>query len=269
MGKRRNSKERSIRRTGLKLAAVALGMFAFGYALVPLYNVICEVTGLNGKTGRIEAQVGTQAGGDVDDVQGRTSVPYTDVPMPRAQEAQERPAGGGKTAPAFVPVGTASRSALPPSMAGAGSAGAATSRWVTVEFTGNSMSGLPWEFHPQQKTLRVHPGQTAVAYYEARNTTAEAITGQAVPSVAPNKAAMHFKKIECFCFSRQTLGPRETRRMPVRFVVDANLPRDVHTVTLSYAFFNAEPASAKKYGGNAPAVATHEHHADHGPAAGG
>jgi cytochrome c oxidase assembly protein subunit 11 len=206
MGKRRNSKERNIRRTGLKLAAVALGMFAFGYALVPLYNVICEVTGLNGKTGRVEVQ---------------------------AENAAD------------------------------------VGRWVTVEFTGNSMSGLPWEFRPQQKTLRVHPGQTAVAYYEARNTTAEAITGQAVPSVAPNKAAAHFKKIECFCFTRQTLAARETRQMPVRFVVDANLPRDVHTVTLSYAFFNADQASARKYGGNAPAVATHEHHAADGQAAGG
>jgi cytochrome c oxidase assembly protein subunit 11 len=207
--KRRNPQERRIRRTGLKLAAVALGMFAFGYALVPLYSVICDVTGLNGKTGRIEAQVENQPGADVD-----------------------------------------------------------TSRWVTVEFTGNSMSGLPWEFQPQQKTLRVHPGQIAAAYYEARNTTAEAITGQAVPSVAPNKAAMHFKKIECFCFTRQTLAAQETRLMPVRFVVDAKLPRDVHTVTLSYAFFNADQVSARKYGGSTPAVATHEHPA-HGAAAGG
>ena len=201
MSGRRNT----VRRTGLKLAAVALGMFAFGYALVPLYNVICDVTGLNGKTGRVEAE----NSGDVD-----------------------------------------------------------TSRWVTVEFTGNSMSGLPWEFQPRQKTLRVHPGQTAVAYYEARNTSAEVITGQAVPSVAPNKAAAHFKKIECFCFTRQTLAALETRQMPVRFVVDAKLPQTVHTVTLSYAFFNTDPVSAKKYGGDAPAVATHEHHA-HGAAAGG
>lgn len=206
MSKRPGHRQRDIRRTGLKLAAVALGMFAFGYALVPLYNVICDVTGLNGKTGRAEVQ---------------------------AENAAD------------------------------------VSRWVTVEFTGNSMSGLPWEFRPQQKTLRVHPGQTAVAYYEARNTTAEAITGQAVPSVAPNKAAAHFKKIECFCFSRQTLAAQETRQMPVRFVVDANLPRDVHTVTLSYAFFNADQASARKYGGSAPAVATHEHHVAQGQAAGG
>jgi len=205
MSGRRKSLQHSIRRTGFKLAAVALGMFAFGYALVPLYNVICDITGLNGKTGRVEVE----RGANVD-----------------------------------------------------------TSRWVTVEFTGNSMGGLPWEFRPQQKTLRVHPGQTAVAYYEARNTADETITGQAVPSVAPNKAAAHFKKIECFCFTRQTLAARETRQMPVRFTVEPNLSRDVHTVTLSYAFFNADTASAKKYGGGAPALATHEHHA-HGAAAGG
>ena len=198
--------ERANRRVSLKLAGVALGMFVFGYALVPLYDVICEVTGLNGKTGRVEATVGDK----VD---------------------QER--------------------------------------WVTVEFTGNSMSGLPWEFQALQKSVRVHPGEVAVAYYEARNTAGEAITGQAVPSVAPNKAAMHFKKIECFCFSQQQLKAGEYKKMPVRFVVSADLPKDVSTVTLSYAFFNADQLSAKKYGGNAPDVASHEHHSAHGHAAGG
>ena len=205
MKKQGNRKEHNIRRTGLKLLAVALGMFAFGYALVPLYSVICEVTGLNGKTGRVEVQ----NSGPVD-----------------------------------------------------------TSRWVTVEFTGNSMHGLPWAFGPQQKSIRVHPGQTTVVYYQAHNATNESITGQAVPSVAPNKAASHFKKIECFCFTRQTLAANETRQMPVQFVVDANLPANVNTVTLSYAFFNADPVSAKKYGGEAPALATHDHSA-HGQATGG
>lgn len=198
--------ERANRRVGLKLAGVALGMFVFGYALVPLYDVICEVTGLNGKTGRVEATVGDKVDRE---------------------------------------------------------------RWVTVEFTGNSMSGLPWEFQALQKSMRVHPGEVAVAYYQARNTAGEAITGQAVPSVAPNKAATHFKKIECFCFSQQQLKAGEYKKMPVRFVVSADLPKDVSTVTLSYAFFNADQLSAKKYGGNAPGVASHEHHSAHGHAAGG
>jgi len=198
--------EQNNRRTGLKLMGVAVGMFVFGYALVPLYDVLCEVTGLNGKTGRAEAT----ASDKID---------------------QER--------------------------------------WVTVEFTGNSMSGLPWEFRSLQKTARVHPGEVAVAYYEARNTASESITGQAVPSVAPNKAAQYFKKIECFCFSQQQLKAGEYKKMPVRFVVSADLPKDVSTVTLSYAFFNADQVSAKKYGGNVAEVASHEHHTDHGHAAGG
>src|SRR3990172_4078393 len=131
------------------------------------------------------------------------------------------------------------------------------------------MRVLRWEFQPLQKSMRVHPGEVAVAYYEARNTAGEAITGQAVPSVAPNRAATHFKKIECFCFSQQQLKAGEHRKMPVQFVVSTDLPKEVGTVTLSYAFFNADQASAKKYGGRAPEVAGHEHHSVHGQAAGG
>jgi len=202
--KRRTEKRN--RRTGLKLTAVALGMFVFGYALVPLYDVICDVTGLNGKTGRAEATVRNKVDQD---------------------------------------------------------------RWVTVEFTGNTMSGLPWEFRSLQKSMRVHPGELSVAYYEARNTASEAITGQAVPSVAPNKAAMHFKKVECFCFSQQQLKAGEYKKMPVRFVVSTDLPKEVNTVTLSYAFFNADQVSAKKYGGNVSEVVGHDHHAVHGSATGG
>ncbi|MEK7666726.1 MAG: cytochrome c oxidase assembly protein, partial [Pseudomonadota bacterium] len=96
-----------------------------------------------------------------------------------------------------------------------------------------------------------------------------AITGQAVPSVAPNKAATYFKKIECFCFSQQQLKAGEQKVMPVRFVVSADLPKEVGTVTLSYAFFNADQISAKKYGGSATGLAGHEHHSAHGTAAGG
>jgi cytochrome c oxidase assembly protein subunit 11 len=117
--------------------------------------------------------------------------------------------------------------------------------------------------------MRVHPGEIAFAYYEARNTATETITGQAVPSVAPNKAASHFKKIECFCFTQQQLKAGERKTMPVQFVVSADLPKEVSTVTLSYAFFNADQVSAKKYGGNAPELAGHEHHNAHGAAAGG
>src|SRR5437868_13836320 len=80
-------------------------------------------------------------------------------------------------------------------------------RLVTVEFTGNTIAGLPWEFRPLTKKLTLHPGEvTTVAYY-VRNPTSETITGQAAPSVTPSLAAGFFNKIECFCFTQQKLAP--------------------------------------------------------------
>jgi cytochrome c oxidase assembly protein subunit 11 len=159
----------------IKLAGVGVAMFAFGFALVPLYELFCDVTGLNGKTGRIS-----------------------------------------ETAAFSVD----------------------RSRTLTVEFTGHASSDLPWEFRPLQSKIEVHPGETVTVRYLVRNNADVAVTGQAIPSVAPNKAASHFKKIECFCFSQQTLAAHETREMPVQFIVQPNVAADVHTITLSYAFFN-------------------------------
>lgn len=185
-----------------KLWLATLAMFGFGFALVPLYNVFCQITGLNGKTGRVEAQAS------------------------QAMAVDE-------------------------------------SRWVTVEFTASVNSGMPWEFKAKQTRMRVHPGATYTAAYYARNTAAETITGQAVPSVTPGRAASHFNKIECFCFDRQELKAGERKEMPVRFVVDRNLPPEVSTVTLSYTFFNVDAVSAKKYGNSQPAYipSEHQHHA--------
>ncbi|HEY8555504.1 MAG TPA: cytochrome c oxidase assembly protein [Burkholderiales bacterium] len=136
-----------------------------------------------------------------------------------------------------------------------------TSRTITVEFTGHASSGLPWEFRPMTRRLEVHPGETVVVNYYARNNTNETIVGQAVPSVAPARAAPHFKKIECFCFTRQELKPGEAVEMPVRFTVMPEISPDVETITLSYAFFNADKSSAAKYGG-AAAPATGQHAQD-------
>jgi cytochrome c oxidase assembly protein subunit 11 len=193
------------RKTVRNLVLVALAMFGFGYALSPLYDVLCQVTGIGGKTGRTDAQTVAVA------------------PVDR-------------------------------------------SRTVTVEFTGNAVTGLPWEFRSLTKKLDVHPGETTVVKYLVRNLTDESISGQAIPSVTPFQSAAHFKKLECFCFTQQTLKPGETREMPVQFVVEAGLDKDVHTITLSYAFFNTDKKSAHKYGGSeVPAAPAHEHHA-HGPA---
>jgi cytochrome c oxidase assembly protein subunit 11 len=172
------------RRTARKLALVAVGMFGFGYALVPLYNLACKVVGINGKTGRIEAS--------------------------QLVAVDEK-------------------------------------RTITVEFAGQATSGLPWEFHPMTKRIELHPGQMVLVKYFVHNTTNETLVGQAVPSVAPNRAGPYFKKIECFCFSRQELKPGESREMPVQFTVLPGVAPDVQLITLSYAFFNVDKTSAEKY----------------------
>jgi len=192
----------SVRRTVRNLALVVIAMFAFGYLMAPLYDVLCRATGIGGKTGRTDAEA-----------------------------------------------------------AGAGAID--TARTITVEFTGNTNSGLPWEFRPLVKKLEVHPGKVYEVKYLVRNPTQETITAQAVPSVTPFLTATHFKKLECFCFTQQTLKAGETREMPVRFVVDAAVDRDVKTITLSYAFFNTDKASAQRYGAaeQDPMPGPHAHHA--------
>jgi cytochrome c oxidase assembly protein subunit 11 len=111
-----------------------------------------------------------------------------------------------------------------------------TARVITVEFDANA-HGLPWRFKPLVNHIQVHPGELATVEYEVRNDRSVSVTGQAVPSYGPQHAAEYFKKIECFCFTQQTLAPGETRRMPVTFVVDPRLPRDVNSIALSYTFF--------------------------------
>lgn len=162
-------------RTLAKLVVVTLGMFGFGFALVPFYYKICEATGVNAGAEQSLAK-NTQIDG---------------------------------------------------------------SRWVTLEFDANTHAGLPWRFKPGQRSMKVHPGQLVQVDYEVTNTSDRAIVGQAVPSYGPARAAGFFKKIECFCFSPQTLAAGETRRMPVLFVLDPAIDSDMHTLTLSYTFFNA------------------------------
>jgi len=162
-----------------RLVVVVLAMFGFGFALVPLYDVFCEITGINGKTGRIAAE-----------------------------EALTRQVD--------------------------------ENRLVTVEFLASVNSDLPWEFRPLVRKVRVHPGEITEVKYFASNKTGDPVAGQAIPSVAPGQAAKYFNKTECFCFTRQTLGPKEGKEMPLRFVVDPELPEEVRTVSLSYTFYPAD-----------------------------
>jgi cytochrome c oxidase assembly protein subunit 11 len=168
-----------------KLLVVAVMMFGFGYALVPVYKKICEITGVNILTPK-------------------------DATVPAVGNTQV-----DKT------------------------------RIVTIEFDANAQG--PWRFRPTQASMQVHPGEMAQVVYEVVNTQARAIDAQAIPSYAPQQAAAHFKKMECFCFKQQTLGPNEAKQMQVVFYIDPALPKDVKTITLSYTFFEVN-GSGKKAG---------------------
>ncbi|WP_411833629.1 cytochrome c oxidase assembly protein [Pseudoxanthomonas mexicana] len=118
-------------------------------------------------------------------------------------------------------------------------------RTITVEFDGGVNSRLPWAFHPEQLTMDVVPGELYEARYFARNDGQRPIVGSAVPSVAPARASGYFTKTECFCFTAQTLQAGEVRDMPVRFIVDPDLPADVNKITLSYTFFKNDAMTAQ------------------------
>jgi cytochrome c oxidase assembly protein subunit 11 len=120
-------------------------------------------------------------------------------------------------------------------------------RTLTIQFDTNTRD-LPWDFKPLQKTVQVHPGQMIEVVFEVRNNTASDMLGQAIPSYGPQVAAQYVKKIECFCFKRQELKPNETRQMPVQFVVDPQLPRDVNVITMSYTFFELPGGKAPGQG---------------------
>jgi cytochrome c oxidase assembly protein subunit 11 len=173
----KEDQERANKRLVIKLLWIIAGALIFAFALVPLYDVICTVTGLNGKTNN---------------------------------SAELKP-------PAKMDV----------------------SREVTVQFVSSVMPGLGWNFYPLQNSVTVHPGQVTTVMFEAKNTTSTEVSGQAIPSVTPGKASAHLKKIECFCFVKQTLKSGEVKKLPLRFFISADLPQDVHELTLSYSFFLA------------------------------
>ena len=168
------------RRHTALLVLVATSMFGFAFALVPLYEVFCELTGLNGKT---------------------------------------------------------SRSAVAIDPAAIDATAGVSERILTIQFLGQVGKGLPWEFRPTERVLRVRPGEIHTTKYYARNRADKAVTGQAVPSVSPGVAALHLKKIECFCFHQQQLAANEDTEMIVRFFVDAKLPEDISVLSLSYTMY--------------------------------
>ena len=118
---------------------------------------------------------------------------------------------------------------------------AKTGKQISIRFDSNVAPGMPWEFHPAQVTQQVQIGERTIAYFIAKNDSDQPITGQASYNVEPEQAAVYFNKIQCFCFTQQTLKPHEEVRMPVTFYVDPKMladdsAKDVEQITLSYTF---------------------------------
>ena len=118
-------------------------------------------------------------------------------------------------------------------------------RKIKVRFDANTGPGLPWTFEPMQRSLQVKVGAENFAYYRATNNSDHAITGSAVFNVTPDTSGAYFNKIECFCFTQQTLKPGQTVEMPVSFFIDPAIVEDhgldkIDTITLSYTFYPAD-----------------------------
>src|ERR1700733_1869928 len=121
-------------------------------------------------------------------------------------------------------------------------------RRIAIRFDSNVAGGLPWKFEPEQTEINIKIGQVVTVYYNVTNQSARTTTGQAAYNVAPLTVGAYFEKINCFCFTEQTMGPGEKREMPVVFYVDPSIVKDsdndgLNTITLSYTFYPVrEPA---------------------------
>jgi cytochrome c oxidase assembly protein subunit 11 len=123
-------------------------------------------------------------------------------------------------------------------------------RTIAVRFDSNVSGGLPWKFTPEQTEINVKIGEVVTVFYKVTNQAARTTTGVAAYNVAPLTVGAFFQKINCFCFSDQTMGPGETREMPVVFYVDQALAADaendgLNTITLSYTFYPARDVAPK------------------------
>ncbi len=162
-----------------KLLFFTVVMFGFGYALIPMYEKFCEVTGINSQ--RIPIEFNSDF---------KTNI----------------------------------------------------SRVIAIELDANAR-GLNGKFRPLRSLVHIHPGELAEVIYEIKNESDYEIIGQAVPSYSPRNLDQYLRKIECFCFTQQTLRPGEVKQMPVKFFINPELPESIDTVTISYTFFVQESNS--------------------------
>ena len=178
------AKKRSLKKTLIILSLTLCAMFGVAFALVPMYNVMCKVAGVNGKPDNTKAE-------NVNDQVDET-------------------------------------------------------RWVTIEFMTTNNASLPWEFHPDVPSMRVHPGAVNLTNFYAENLTDHEMTIQAIPSVSPGLAAKYLKKLECFCFTQQTMQAHTGREMPLQFIISPDIPKDMRTISLSYTLFDLTDALKHK-----------------------
>ena len=123
-------------------------------------------------------------------------------------------------------------------------------RTIAIRFDSNVAGGLPWKFEPEQTEIEVRIGEVTTVFYKVTNQSARTTTGQAAYNVAPLTVGAYFEKINCFCFTEQTMAPGETRQMPVVFYVDPSIVKDsdndtLNTITLSYTFYPVREPTIK------------------------
>jgi cytochrome c oxidase assembly protein subunit 11 len=166
-----------IKKTVKNLLGITLGMFAFGFVLVPIYDVFCEITGLNGKV----------------------------------------------TGPSFL---------------SEESQAITEQRELLVQFMTHNNESMPWEFDSERSQMRVLTGNQYEAMFVFHNKTSKPMVGQVIPSVSPGRGAEYFHKTECFCFEQQLLAAGERIELPVRFIVDPALPKEIGSLSLGYTLFD-------------------------------
>jgi cytochrome c oxidase assembly protein subunit 11 len=177
------SKKRANRKLVRTLLVMTAGSFAFGWALIPLYDVLCRAAGI----GNAEAKAGKSV----------------------VEESVD------------------------------------PNREVTIEFVAEPASVGSFDFRPKVASMRIHPGKLYDAEFYAKNLTNEASVAQAVPSISPTGTAKYFHKTDCFCFSPQKFGAGEGRDLPVRFIVDPQLPRTVDKLTLAYTIYDTTQSATR------------------------
>ena len=176
----------SIKKSVSKLFLATVGMFLFGFALVPIYDVFCEITGLNGK------------------VTGPTFSEYEDI----------------------------------------------GNREIKITFTTTNNNGMPWFFDSDRSQMKVKTGEQNLMSYVFTNTTDKPMIAQAIPSVSPGTGAQYFHKTECFCFEQQYLEPGESISIPLKFVIDPDLPTDISSLALGYTLFDITKDQMTKQASN-------------------